>query len=122
MYLGVLCHMVTLLNVLRSCFKFPWWKTLPHFICLFIIIIFLNLSLFIIIIFYSKVKKRTYFGCSESSVLCVGFSLVLVSRGYSSVQCADFSLQWLLLSWNAGSRAHGLPELWCTWALLPHGM
>ena len=36
-----------------------------------------------------------------------GLSLVAVSRGYSSLQCAGFSLQWLLLLWSMGSRHAG---------------
>ena len=34
-------------------------------------------------------------------------SLVAVSGGYSSLQCAGFSLRWLLLSWSTGSRCVG---------------
>ena len=41
--------------------------------------------------------------------LC-GLSLVVASRGYSSLQCVGFSL-WLLLLESAGSRAHGLQQL-----------
>ena len=37
-----------------------------------------------------------------------GFLLVAASRGYSSLQCSDFSLQQLLLLWSKGSGAHGL--------------
>ena len=40
---------------------------------------------------------------------CVGFSLVVVSRGYSSL-CVGFSLQWSFL-WSTGSRVH------CVWLL-----
>ena len=43
---------------------------------------------------------------------CVGFPLVAESRGYSSLQCTCFSLWWLLLSQNMGSRARGLQQLW----------
>ena len=39
--------------------------------------------------------------------LC-GLSLVAVNRGYSSLQCASFSLRWLLLLQLMGPRAHGL--------------
>ena len=35
-------------------------------------------------------------------------SLVAASRGYSSVRCMGFSLQWLLLLWSPGSRVHRL--------------
>ena len=34
-------------------------------------------------------------------------SLVAASGGYSLLQCADFSLQWLLLLWSTGSRRTG---------------
>ena len=36
-----------------------------------------------------------------------GLSLVVASRGYSSLQCAGFSLWWLLLLWSTGSRHVG---------------
>ena len=36
-----------------------------------------------------------------------GLSLVAASRGYSSLWCAGFSLQWLLLLRNMGSRQVG---------------
>ena len=86
MYLGVLGNMVTLFNVLRSCLKFPWWKTLP------------DLFVYLLLLFFiTKFKKNLFnFGCSESSVLCGGFSLVLVSGVilHCSVQtshCSGFS-------------------------------
>ena len=50
-----------------------------------------------------------------------GFSLVAVSRGYSSLWYSSFSLPWLLL-WSTGSRRagfsscrHGLSNC-CSWA------
>ena len=68
---------------------------------------FLKLIYFILFIYI--------FGCVGSSLLHVGFSLVVASGGYSSLQCAGFSLRWLLLLWSTGSRhagsvvvAHGL--------------
>ena len=48
-----------------------------------------------------------FFGCVGSSLLHVGFSLVAVSGGYSSLRCAGFSLQWLLLLRSTGSRRTG---------------
>ena len=36
-----------------------------------------------------------------------GLSLVAASGGYSLLQCAGFSLQWLLLLWSTGSRHLG---------------
>ena len=44
------------------------------------------------------------FGSTGSWLLCMDFSLVAVSRGYSLSRCTGFSLQWLLLSWSSGSR------------------
>ena len=35
-------------------------------------------------------------------------SLVAASRGYSSLRCVGFSLQWSLLLWSIGSRCVGL--------------
>ena len=48
-----------------------------------------------------------FFGCVGSSLLHAGFSLVAASGGYSSLQCTGFSLQWLLLLQNTGSRSTG---------------
>ena len=36
-----------------------------------------------------------------------GLSLIAASGGYSSLWCAGFSLQWLLLLWSTGSRHAG---------------
>ena len=47
------------------------------------------------------------FGCVGSSLLCMGFSLVVASGGYSSLRCVGFSLQWLLLLQSMGSRRTG---------------
>ena len=44
------------------------------------------------------------FDWAGSSLLCAGFSLVVESGGYSSLQCVGFSLRWLLLMWTTGSR------------------
>ena len=44
-----------------------------------------------------------------------GLSLVAASRGYPSLQCAGFSLRWLLLSWSTGSRRMGFSSCG-TWA------
>ena len=41
----------------------------------------------------------------------MGFSLVAVSGGYSSLWCTDFSLQWLVLLWSMGSRVRRLQQL-----------
>ena len=38
---------------------------------------------------------------------CLGFFLVVMSRGYSWLQCAGFSCQWFLLLWSTGSKLVG---------------
>ena len=48
-----------------------------------------------------------YFGCVGSSLLRTGFSLAVVSGGYSSLRCAGFSLWWILLLRSMGSRRVG---------------
>jgi len=45
------------------------------------------------------------FGCPGSSLLRL--SLIVVSRGYSSMCCLGFSFQWLLLLQTVGSRRAG---------------
>ena len=77
------------------------------FMFFFIIYVFLNLILLI------------YFWLHWAFITVHRLSLVAVSRGYSSLQCTGFSLQWLLL-WSAGSRCPGsrscdarAQQLWC---------
>ena len=48
-----------------------------------------------------------YFWLCWVFIAACGLSLVAASRGYSSLQCAGFSLQWLLLLWSTGSRRTG---------------
>ena len=48
-----------------------------------------------------------YFWLCWVFVAAHGLSLVAVSRGYSLMRCADFSLQWLLLLQSTGSRRTG---------------
>ena len=47
------------------------------------------------------------FGSIGSSLLHAGFSVVAASGGYASLQCAGFSLRWLLLLQSTGSRHAG---------------
>ena len=61
--------------------------------------------------FLKKLINLFIFGCVGSSLLRAGFSLVAVSRGYSSLWCTGFSLQWLLLLRSMGSRAQA-QQLW----------
>ena len=58
---------------------------------------FFKINLFIIFIY---VWPRWVF------IAACGLSLVAVSGGYSSLRCAGFSLQWLLL-WSTGPRRVG---------------
>ena len=48
-----------------------------------------------------------YLGLRWVFVVAHGLSLAAVSRGYSSLRCAGFSLQWLLLLQSTGSRHVG---------------
>ena len=48
-----------------------------------------------------------YFGLHWVFVAVRGLSLVVVSKGYSSLWCVGFSLRWLLLLWSTGSRHMG---------------
>ena len=50
-------------------------------------------------------QRRQGLGC------CVGLSLAVASTGYTLLQCASFSLWWLLLQ-STNSRAWA-QELWC---------
>ena len=61
--------------------------------CLFFLF-FLNLFIYLFI-----------FGCVGSSLLC-GLSIVGASRGYSSLWCTGFSLQWLLFVVEHRLQAH----------------
>ena len=61
-----------------------------------------SLYFFIYILFFSFL-----FCCTGSLLLYVGFSLVVRSRDYPSLQCMGFSLWWLLLLWSTGSRRTG---------------
>ena len=56
--------------------------------------------------FFLKDLILLIFGCIGSSLLH-GLSLVVASRGYSSLWCMGFSLQWLLLLGSMGSRCAG---------------
>ena len=62
-----------------------------------------------------------YFWLCWVFIAACGLSLVVASRGYSSLWCAGFSLSWLLLLWSTGSRHAGFSscgtqaqQLWLT--------
>ena len=48
-----------------------------------------------------------YFWLHWVFVAACRLSLVVESRGYSSLWCTGFSLRWLLLLWSTGSRHAG---------------
>ena len=52
-------------------------------------------------------KKFIYFWLRWVFVAARSVFLVAASGGYSSLWCAGFSLRWLLLLWNTGSRCTG---------------
>ena len=58
-------------------------------------------------IFYLFVCLFIYFWLHRVFVAARGRSLVVASRGHSSLWCAGFSLQWLLLLQSMGSRHAG---------------
>ena len=53
-------------------------------------------------------KIFIYLFLAVLGLCCLGFSLVVVSGGYSLLQCSGFSLWWLLLLQSTDFRAHGL--------------
>ena len=57
--------------------------------------------------FLNKFIYLFIFCCVGSSLLHVGFLQLWRAGGYSSLQCAGFSLRWLLLLWSTGSRGSG---------------
>ena len=56
------------------------------------------------------------FGCVRSLLLHAGFLLIVASGDYSLLQCAGFSLRWLLLLRSTGSRLMGFSS-YGAWAL-----
>ena len=66
-----------------------------------------NSSFFVFVFFNKFIYLFNYSWLRWVFVAVRGLSLVVASRGYSSLQCADFSLWWLLLLWSSGSRHAG---------------
>ena len=52
-------------------------------------------------------NKFIYLSLRWVLVAACGICLVAASGGYSSLRCAGFSLQWLLLLWSTDSRHAG---------------
>ena len=70
-----------------------------------------------------KISRKSLFFFLAALGLCCCvraffFSLVATRRGYSSLQCAGFSLHWLLLLWSMGSRRAGFSS--CGTGALEH--
>ena len=61
----------------------------------------------VLLLFYFIFYKFIYFWLRWVFVAAHGLSLVVASRGYSSLRCAGFSLWWLLLLWSTDSRRAG---------------
>ena len=66
--------------------------------------------------FFNIANLKKIYGCAGSSLLSRLLYLVTVSRGYSSLCCAGFSLRWPLLLWSIGSRLSGFRHCGA-WAL-----
>ena len=89
------CFCVNILVILAifqtfSLLYLLWWSVISDF---------LKINLFIYLF--------TYLWLCWFFVAARGLSLVAASGGYSSLQCAGFSFQWLLLSRSTGSRCAG---------------
>ena len=61
--------------------------------------------------FYFFINLFIYFWLSWLFVAAHGLSVVVASRGYSSLWCAGFSSPWLLLLRSTGSRLRGMWDL-----------
>ena len=59
------------------------------------------------LLFFFLINELIYFWLHCVFVAVRGLSLVVASGGYSSLWCVGFSLQWLLLLRNMGSRRAG---------------
>ena len=71
--------------------------------------------IFLVLFLKKKFYLFIYFWLHWVFVAARGLSVVVVSGGYSSLWCAGFSLQWLLLLWSTGSRHMGFSSCG-TWA------
>ena len=54
------------------------------------------------LVFFCFFFKLIYFWLRWVFVAACGLSLVVASRGYSSLRCTGFSLRWLLSLWSTG--------------------
>ena len=65
------------------------------------------------LVLFSFIYLSIYFWLHWVFIAACGLSLVMASGGYSSLQYAGFSLQWLLLLQNTGSRHTGSVVVVC---------
>ena len=72
-------------------------------------------------VLFLKFSYLFIFGCNGSSELCLDFSLVAMSEGYSSLWFKGFSSWWLLLLKSTDSRVWGFNSDGAE-AQLPPGM
>ena len=89
------------------CSSFPFWTWCMISCSDILFMVFCTLT-FLPRVLHSLLKNLIYLFLAVLCLrCCVGFSLVVVSRGYPSLQWGSFSLQWLLLQ-STGSRSRGL--------------
>ena len=98
--------------------SFDEWYIFPSFYCQCAYIIIwvsfrqpIRLFLSILPVFF-KTIFLIYIWLLQVFIALWGLSLVVAIRGYSSLRCVGFSLQWLLLLGSMSSRAHWLQQLW----------
>ena len=82
---------------------------------LFMFKVIIDMYVFIAILLIVLDFFLIYFWLCWVFVAVCGFSLVVVSGGYSSLLCVGFSLSWLLLLQSMGSKHAGVRSCG-TWA------
>ena len=93
-------------NVGMCCLKTSLASKMKERKCLTEVILSFLFSVGLFHLFFFFLIYFFIFGCTGSSLLHSGF-LVVEPGGYSSLWCAGFSLQWLLLLRSMGSRHRG---------------
>ena len=106
---NVLCSEISLFNVNIAClafFDYYLHDTSFSYLIFFFIVFFIA----------SFFSKFIYFWLHWVFIAVCRLSLVVASRGYSSLRCVCFSLLWLFLLWSMGSRHVGFSSCG-SWAL-----
>ena len=90
-----------------------------YFLLLYIYIIYIYIYIYLYIFIYIfnifiyiYIYIQFISCCTGSSLLWGGLSLVVASRGYSSLRFMGFSLWWFFLLQSMGCRLQG-QQLWC---------